>query len=328
MFGVRAEDSNRERHFANAARRFALDAKMFRCRAAVHVENKNDIAFWEAILKHFRPEDRFHFIAGSRNEYGRETCGVTQCLKYADFLSPDFFICIDSDYRYLLQERKIGSQYFILQTYTYSFENHHCFADGLDDVCSRVTHLKNTVFDFRRFLTEFSHILYDLFIWHLYFQNADPVLFSQFEFDSYIGISHSKTYSLVKDNGARILEELQRKVERKTDYLGRKYPKADLDFVRNKYRKLGVDADHVYFYIRGHNLYNLVLAVCKEVCKAMLRRGRKGKKVTGEMVSELYRRRNSLDYELRKNIKYGAYLPIQKIEQDVQALLGENGTAF
>lgn len=50
----------------NAARRFALDAKMFRCRAAVHVENKDDIAFWGAVLKHFRPDDKFHFISGSR----------------------------------------------------------------------------------------------------------------------------------------------------------------------------------------------------------------------------------------------------------------------
>ena len=74
----------RASHFANAARRFALDAKMFRCRAAVHVENKDDIAFWGAVLKHFRPDDKFHFISGSRNEYGRETCGVTQCLKYFD----------------------------------------------------------------------------------------------------------------------------------------------------------------------------------------------------------------------------------------------------
>ena len=151
MFGARAENPSRASHFANAARRFALDAKMFRCRAAVHVENKDDIAFWGAVLKHFRPDDKFHFISGSRNEYGRETCGVTQCLKYFDFLSPDFFICIDSDYRYLLRERKIDVKHFVLQTYTYSFENHHCFADGLDDVCSRVTHLKNTVFDFRIF---------------------------------------------------------------------------------------------------------------------------------------------------------------------------------
>ena len=88
MFGARAENPSRASHFANAARRFALDAKMFRCRAAVHVENNDDIAFWGAVLKHFRPDDKFHFISGSRNEYGRETCVVTQCLKYFDFLSP------------------------------------------------------------------------------------------------------------------------------------------------------------------------------------------------------------------------------------------------
>ena len=49
MFGARAENPSRASHFANAARRFALDAKMFRCRAAVHVENKDDIAFWGAV---------------------------------------------------------------------------------------------------------------------------------------------------------------------------------------------------------------------------------------------------------------------------------------
>ena len=50
MFGARAENPSRASHFANAARRFALDAKMFRCRAAVHVENKDDIACWGAVL--------------------------------------------------------------------------------------------------------------------------------------------------------------------------------------------------------------------------------------------------------------------------------------
>ena len=80
----------RNSHYANAAKRFALDAKMFRCHAAVHVENKDDIQFWSTVFKHFCPGERFHFIAGSRNEYGNETSGVTQCLKYFDFLSPGF----------------------------------------------------------------------------------------------------------------------------------------------------------------------------------------------------------------------------------------------
>lgn len=324
MLGARAEVVDKEVHFANAAKRFALDAKMFRCRAAVHVENKDDIAFWSAILKHFRPEDRFHFIAGSRNEYGRETCGVTQCLKYFDYLSPDFFICIDSDYRYLLRDRKIDIRHCVLQTYTYSFENHHCFADGLDDVCSRVTHLKNTVFDFCSFLKAFSNILYDLFIWHLYFQNADPIRFSQQEFDTYICLSNCKTFPLVQDNASRALDELRSRVERKVGFFGRKYPNADLEMIRRKYLELGLTPDNVYFFIRGHNLYDLITWVCKEVCKAILRAEKRNREVTRDMISELYRNRNNLDFQLRQNIKYGAYLPIRKIEEDLLQFFEKN----
>lgn len=318
------ENNGRGAYFANAAKRFALDAKMFRCRAAVHVENKDDIAFWSAVLKHFRPGDKFHFIAGSRNEYGNETYGVTQCLKYFPYLSPDFFICIDSDYRYLLRERHIDVKHFVIQTYTYSFENHHCFADGLDDVCCRVTRLKNTVFDFNRFLTEFSNILYELFIWHLYFQNADPIRFSQFEFDHYLNLTTSRSYPLVYDNGGRALDELRVRVERKLKFFGRKYPHANLEVVRQKYLQLGLTSDNVYLFVRGHNLYNLILLICKEVCKAVLRREKRNRMATREMLNELYRYRYSLEEQLKQNIKYGAYLPIRKIEEDIRQLLGEN----
>ena len=53
------------------ARRFASDAKMFRCRAAVHVENKDDVVFWSTVLKHFCPDDRFHF---SNKRYCHSIC--------------------------------------------------------------------------------------------------------------------------------------------------------------------------------------------------------------------------------------------------------------
>ncbi len=317
-------ESRRAAYYSAAARRFALDARMFRCRAAVHVENKDDIAFWGAVLKHFRPDDKFHFLAGSRNEFGRDTFGVTQCLKYFDFLNPNFFICIDSDYRYLLRVEKINVEHFVLQTYTYSFENHHCFADGLDDVCSRATHMKNTVFDFRRFLKIYSNVLYNLFVWHLYFQNADSVLFSQAEFDSYLTLSNSRKRPLISEQGDPVLEEWRMKVEKKVEVLGRMYPNADLDIVKERYSQLGLTPDNVYLFVRGHNLYDLVLLLCKEVCKKMLRKARKGQKVSREMVQEVYRGRYNVDYELRQNIKYGAYLPICKIEQDIIKLLGKD----
>lgn len=320
----KAEVHDRGAHFANAAKRFALDAKMFRCRAAVHVENKDDIFFWSSILKHFRPNDRFHFIAGSRNEYGHETNGVTQCLKYADYLNNDFFICIDSDYRYLMRERKINVKHYILQTYTYSFENHHCFADGLDDVCARVTHSRNDVFNFRRFLKEYSNIIYELFIWHLYFLNSDPGYFTKYEFSSYLNLVANKPHPLIYDNASRALDELRIRVERKTAYLGRKFPHADLAFVRKKYEELGLSSDTAYLFVRGHNLYDMIHCLCREVCKAILRRKKHNREVNREMVAELYRNRYNIEVELKRNIKYGAYLHIRKIEQDIRKFFGEN----
>lgn len=324
MFGVRAENNDKEVHFANAAKRFALDAKMFRCRAAVHVENKDDIVFWSTILKHFRPDYRFHFVAGSRNEFGRETSGVTQCLKYFNYLSRDFFICIDSDYRYLMNERKINAKHFVLQTYTYSFENHHCYADGLDDVCCRVTHLENRVFNFRQFMMNFSNIIYDLFIWHLYFLNSDPARFTKYEFTSYVTLNVCKPHPLIANNASRSLDELRIRIGRKTDYLGRKYPNADLENIRKKYGALGLTPDNVYLFVRGHNLYDMINCICKEVCKAILRMEKNNRKVTREMISQLYRNRNSVDFQLRQNIKYGAYCAIKKIEEDIKVFFEEN----
>lgn len=322
MFGVCSAQKDRETHFANMAKRYAMDAKMFRCRAAVHVENKDDIVFWSTVLKHFRPNDRFHFIAGSRNEFGHETSGVTQCLKYYNFLSKDFFICIDSDYRYLLREDGIDALHGVLQTYTYSFENHHCYAEGLNDVCGRVTHLKNTVFDFKRFLSEYSRIIYRLFIWHLYFLGSDPSVFSKYEFNQFINLTARQPLPTVKDNGERALDDLRIRVERRINYLGRRYPCADLDFIRQKYADLGLLPETAYLFVRGHNVYDMVSCICKEVCKVLLKRERHNR-CAKDKIAALYRERSNVDTQLKQNIKYGAYDVIRKLEKDIRLFFAE-----
>lgn len=321
MFGVSADSENRERYFTGLARRFALDAKMFRCRAAIHVENKDDIVFWSTVLKHFRPNDRFHFLAGSRNEFGHETSGVTQCLKYYHALSSDFFICIDSDYRYLLHEKGIDAEHFILQTYTYSFENHHCFAEGLDEVCKRVAHIPNRFFDFKKFLVDFSRIVYKLFIWHLYFLRAEPTRFTKYDFNQYINMTSRKSLLSVKDNGQRALEELKMKVNRRLTYFGRKYPGADLKFIREKYARMGLTPETTYLFLRGHNVYDMVSCLCREVCKVLLK-GEKRNRRTQGAIAALYRDKSNVDIQLKKNIAYGEYTAIRKLEEDIRKLLG------
>lgn len=323
MFGVSADSESRKAYYTGLAKRFAADAKMFRCRAAVHVENKDDIVFWSTVLKHFRPDDRFHFVAGSRNEFGHETYGVTQCLKYYHALSREFFICIDSDYRYLLQEKGVDVEHFILQTYTYSFENHHCYAEGLDEVCRRVVHVPNRIFDFKRFLTGFSCIVYELFIWHLYFLVHDPGRFTKYDFNRYIQITPRKSQFLIQENGRRILEELEMKVRRRVVYLERKYPDVDLRRVREKYARMGLLPESAYLFLRGHNVYDMVGWLCREVCEALLKGEKRRRRVRGA-IAALYRNKSNVDVQLKQNMEYGAYPAIRKLEADIRVFLGDD----
>lgn len=293
-----------------------MDAKLLRCRAAIHVENKDDIVFWETIFHHFRPRDRFHFIAGSRNENGRETKGVTQCLKYLHYLNPSFFICIDSDYRYLLQERKINIQHYVFQTYTYSFENHHCYGNKLNDVCFQVTQLPNDIFDFNRFLNDYSHIVYELFIWHLYFLVADPKLFPASEFNELITLSWGRSHPDISHNGQRELERVKRKVRQKTIQLHQEYPKANLDILKKKYRSFGLSPETTYFFLRGHNIYDMVYMFTKEVCKTVLRRAKAAQQGNPGQIN-LFGYRYSIDTKLKQLFSFGQYDAIRKIEDDI-----------
>ena len=309
---------SKEKYFRQTARRFMLDAKMLRCRAAIHVENRDDIVFWSTVLQHFRPRDRFHFIAGSRNENGHETHGVTQCLKYLPYLGPGFLICIDSDYRHLLHEPHLDPRHFVLQTYTYSFENHHCFADGLNDVCRRVTTLPNDIFDFRRYLSDYSRAVHELFLWHIYLLQADPSAFTASDFNELISLDGCRRPD-IRRNGRNEIARFARRARNKTNRFRAQYPDANLSPLRSAYRDIGLTPDTTYLFIRGHNIYDMVYAITREVCKTLLRRA-KERHPDAPRPADLFARRHSVDEELRRNLRFGAYPAIRRVENDIRQL--------
>lgn len=306
----------RERYFQQTAKRFMLDARLLRCRAAIHVENKDDILFWSQVLERFRPGDRFHFIAGSHNENGHETKGVTQCLKYLKWLGPKFLICIDSDYRHLLRERGIDASHFVLQTYTYSFENHLCFTAGLNEVCQRVTTLQNNVFDFRQFLESYSQIVHELFLWHIHFLQTDPKRFPASEFNELVSLNGQRRPD-IRDNGRRELNRIRNRARQKVNRLRRAYPRTNVRRLAERYRDIGLTPSTTYLFIRGHNVYDMVHALTREVCKKVLREARDRWEGPRQRVN-LFGYRNSIDEELKRHIRFGEYPAIQLIERDVR----------
>ena len=129
--------------------------------ASVHLEHKADELFWDAVLQATH-KGQYNYIYESRVEKdGNLTSGVDQCLRYKPYLSRTFFICIDSDLRYLRQEPGIDAGHYILQTYTYSWENHYCLAEQVQKRLVALSPEAATKFDFGDFLSQLSQNAYE-----------------------------------------------------------------------------------------------------------------------------------------------------------------------
>lgn len=102
-------DAGKEAFYEKAARGLAASTVMYGVDSIVHVEDRDDIWFWQQLLPKYRA-GRYKFLPATTNEKGNRNTGCTQCLKYKDFLSQRFFICIDSDLRYLLGEEGVSAE--------------------------------------------------------------------------------------------------------------------------------------------------------------------------------------------------------------------------
>ena len=123
-------------------------------------------------------------------------------LKYKGFLSQKFFICIDSDLRRLAGE-DISAVDGILQTYTYSWENHCAFAAKLQ---RSFTDHKQNGFDFTLFLEQYSAIVYEPFLLMLYQERNGLTSFNRDRFRQCISLQYRKEDE--QHNGKQFLERL------------------------------------------------------------------------------------------------------------------------
>ena len=66
--------------FKDVAKRLAASTLLYKVDSVVHVEDKDDIWFWEQLLLKYRP-GRYKFKPATMNEKGNRTAGCAQCLK-------------------------------------------------------------------------------------------------------------------------------------------------------------------------------------------------------------------------------------------------------
>lgn len=286
--------SDKSDYYREVAKGLAASTKLYKVDSVVHVEDMSDIWFWQQILPKYRA-GRYKFMRATTNEKGNRTTGCVQCLKYKDYLTQRFFICIDSDLRYLLEDNVSAGQ-GILQTYTYSWENHCVFASQLQHLFAEQTG-KGEEFNFVVFLQTYSDIVYKPFLFMLYQEKSKQTVFSRDKFKQCISLQYRTGDEL--NNGNNLLQRLNKGLN---ESISDAMINSGFNFEEEAvlYAAKGVTVSNVYLYVRGHCLYNCLISIGKKLCNG-----------TG------------VDFEqniLKTTLAFEQYAEISKIQKDVYFL--------
>ncbi|MDO4165438.1 MAG: DUF4435 domain-containing protein [Bacteroides sp.] len=256
-------EADKDAFYEKAAKGLAASATLYGVDSVVHVEDKDDIWFWQQLLAKYRAK-RYKFLPATTNEQGNRTSGCTQCLKYKKFLSQKFFICIDSDLRYL-QEEKLFAENGILQTYTYSWENHCAFASKLQRSFDECTH-EQVNFDFIDFLQHYSQIVYQPFMLMLYQEREGLADFNRDKFKQCISLQYKRGDEL--NNGSQFLERLSVSLK---DAMKDVMDNCNFDYEKESTfcATKGVWESNVYLFVRGHCLYNSLVSIGTKLCEGI-----------------------------------------------------------
>jgi len=264
--------------------------------ASVHLENADDKKFWDPILQKQHPGN-YNYIPHSKSENGKTTSGCEQCLKFLPYLNKRFFIAIDSDFRYLLEEPDLDSNHFVSQTYTYSWENHYCEAHSLMRRIQLCSPEIASRFDFESFLSEYSKVVFKpllLLIHCLKYQNR---FFDSKQFCNCL-VRQCKGEELA-NNGELIIERLSSNFE---PYMSSPYARSiDYNASIAYYRSLHLTEENAYLHVRGHNLFSLITSIGKLLCRGT--------------------RYSFINDILLKELPQSKYWEINKVESDINDIL-------
>lgn len=242
---------NRIEDQANYYKNIPLRNRKFK--SVIHVENTDDINFWQNQLKTVLPGE-YYFIAFSRSASGAQASGCEQCLRFRPYLNRNFFICIDSDLRILRHETGLDAEHFIAQTYAYSWENHYCEKNYLQERFNKK--IEGSPFSFISFLNSFSELLYNPLV--LLVNSATPELNKLWnikKFNQCIPLQPSREE--LADNGKLYLK----KVEARFDEAFSSLSSISIQGIDS------LNPQNAYLHMQGHHLYNLISHIGSLICK-------------------------------------------------------------
>ena len=240
-------------HFKNSS--------YFDGKTRVYLESEDDKYFWHYVISEHTSRE-IEYVCYTKTKEGVDVRGCKQILKFLPFFDADFFACIDSDYRRFGIESSVSAEQYVAQTYTYSWENQICYAEGLQRRTSQIYGQLADKFDFVCFLEAYSKVLYPYFafVFYLYRKGVDG--FTAKDFRNLLPGSCSQ--QVMASNGNLLLETLDAKFRAKcsTHELWASFQK---DLYEGKVDLLEMVPENAYLYVRGHNIYALIRYIGKTI---------------------------------------------------------------
>lgn len=227
--------------------------------ASVHLEDWEDVLFWDTMLQRVHP-GRYNYLAHSKADNGHRASGSSQCMRYVGHTSKRFFICVDSDMNYLMQTPAMDATRFVAQTYTYSWENHYAQAEALQQRLKEAA--PQVGFDFRDFLNAYSTVVYRPLLALLHSLRTNDGKITRRAFAACL--PHQCKASELANGGRGLLLKMQTDL----DSLMQNASGVDIEAEAARYAALGLTESNAYLHVRGHNLYDLLRSMGRQLCSS------------------------------------------------------------
>jgi len=301
----------------------AEDALNNRNTIFIYVESESDISFWSSIFIN----KGINNIDVSPASKTSEKRGKQEVMKLVEEADVNLLLCVDSDYDYIFENttdisKEINTNSFIFQTYSYSIENIKCNVNTLNDVVYESTKVENTIFSFSDFFTQYSELIFELFIYSIYDEKNKIGSFSINDLSKIITFGCNIN---IDKQGIDELVLLKDRVSEK---------KRNLDSLPNDFfyeceenlTKKGINRTNTYLFIKGHTLLdNIVTLILKPLQKRI--KDIKYKEISKLDVSGVEKNKLRTQYAdniidviqvLQQNTNFENCSLIEKINSDIQ----------
>lgn len=298
----------------------------------VYVEDLDDVLFWHSILNHHEKRTSIKFDIQPYSNDSLAT-GKKSLEKLFSRTGEYLIVCLDSDYDYLIHDhsetsKEINKNPYIFQTHAYSIENIKCFAESLNSICVEATHSTTEKINFTNLLSQYSEIIYELFIWNLYFHSIhDSTSFTISEFNDTIKITED---IIIEEHGEAALKEVENRTKNKLSELKKSFEEyiPEIDLLVKDLGGLGLNRANTYLFVNGHTMYNNVVKFVEKICKAIQEEHKRKIKASCASPESIKQRLNhykniTIDVKtsLSKNTKFEKCFLLEKINNDIEKYL-------